>query len=56
VIGRVVVTDCDELLLESVTVTATGAVPTVFCIGVPATVPVELSIDNPLGSPAAENV
>jgi hypothetical protein len=53
VIAKFAVADCGAVEVESVTVIATGAVPTEFCAGVPVMVPVEASIDSPPGRPLA---
>jgi len=47
------VADCFVGWVESRTVTATEAVPTEPCAGVPVIAPVELPIDMPLGRPLA---
>jgi hypothetical protein len=49
----VVFADCGVGCVESVTVIATGAVPTAVAAGVPVIAPVELLIDKPVGSPVA---
>jgi len=50
---RLAFADCAVGLVESVTVTATSAVPAELAAGVPVIAPVELLIDKPLGNPVA---
>jgi hypothetical protein len=46
---RLAVADCEEGWVESVTFTVADQVPTEFCAGVPAIVPVPPLMDKPLG-------
>jgi hypothetical protein len=50
---RSAVADCAVGLVESVTVTLTGSVPTALCAGVPVIEPVEVFIERLLGKPVA---
>jgi hypothetical protein len=51
---RLVVADCEEGWLESVTLMVAEAVPAEFCAGVPVITPVEPPIERPPGRPLAE--
>jgi hypothetical protein len=46
---RLAVADCEDGWVESVTFTVADQVPTEFCAGVPAIIPVALLINRPPG-------